>query len=126
MQASTPKVIVGWTEEKETEMSKPSKPVWSRVTFNFTDSLEHTFIDPEARYGYWTHADGSEGGGLWFERMVTRARAEDKDFQLALVDYDGCWELPAIIIQELKILGIFVDEEIETIVRLIDTLDLDS
>ena len=50
-------------------------------------------IDPTALYGYWEHKDGSEGGGLWFERT----EAGD----LELVDYDGDYALPRLVIAAL-------------------------
>jgi hypothetical protein len=50
-------------------------------------------IDPAALYGYWEHKDGSEGGGLWFERTETG--------DLELVDYDGDYVLPRLVIAAL-------------------------
>jgi hypothetical protein len=50
-------------------------------------------IDPAALCGYWEHKDGSEGGGLWFERT------ESGD--LELVDYDGHYTLPRLVIAAL-------------------------
>jgi hypothetical protein len=50
-------------------------------------------IDPAALYGYWEHKDGSEGGGLWFERT--------KAGELELVDYDGDYTLPRSVVAAL-------------------------
>jgi hypothetical protein len=50
-------------------------------------------IDPAALYGYWEHKDGSEGGGLWFERTETG--------DLELVDYDGDYVLPRLVVAAL-------------------------
>ena len=50
-------------------------------------------IDPAALYGDWEHKDGSEGGGLWFERTEAG--------ELELVDYDGDYTLPRSVVAAL-------------------------
>lgn len=60
-------------------------------------------IDPAARYGYFEHRDGSEGGGLWFEQ-------EDGE-PLALVDYDGVFSIPHQILAALRAQGITAGPE---------------
>ena len=59
-------------------------------------------VDPEAKYGYWERADGSEGGGLWFEPIGTK---------LDLMDYDGAGVLPRRIVGALIANGYSVDTE---------------
>jgi hypothetical protein len=58
-------------------------------------------IDTEARYGYWEHRNGSEGGGLWFEPTGP----------LQLVDYDGHYYLPAPVVRALLAAGVVVEPE---------------
>ena len=58
-------------------------------------------IDTAARYGYWEHRNGSEGGGLWLEPTGP----------LQLVDYDGNYYLPAPVVRALLAAGIVVDPE---------------
>lgn len=76
------------------------------MSYNFTiilhpwgESPEHgtVSIDPVARYGFWEHRDGTEGGGLWFEA-------------LELVDYDGAYALPRSVIAALRGAGYVLDE----------------
>ena len=58
-------------------------------------------VDPAAKYGYWEHKNGVEGGGLWF--------AGDKD-KLGLVDYDGTSDyLPVKVVRALREAGFTVD-----------------
>jgi hypothetical protein len=62
-------------------------------------------IDPAALYGYWEHKDGSEGGGLWFERTEAG--------ELELVDYDGDYELPRLVIAALCAAeGVIIPEDV--------------
>jgi hypothetical protein len=72
------------------------------TNYNFTiilrpwgENPEHgtVGIDPAALYGYWEHKDGSEGGGLWFERTEAG--------ELELVDYDGDYTLPRSVVAAL-------------------------
>lgn len=58
-------------------------------------------IDPAALYGYFEFPDGSEGGGLWFDR--------DANGKLDLVDYDGVYELPKKVVQALRDYGVYVE-----------------
>ena len=85
------------------------------TAYNFTTTL-HPWgenpergtvgIDPAALYGYWEHKDGSEGGGLWFERTETGG--------LELVDYDGDYALPRLVIAALCAAeGVIVDADFE-------------
>ena len=60
-------------------------------------------VDPAAKYGYWEHKNGVEGGGLWFV---------ETGGQLALTDYDGTSEyLPAKVVRALRGAGMLVDVE---------------
>jgi hypothetical protein len=61
-------------------------------------------IDSQALYGYWERRDGSEGGGLWFER---------RDGKLALVDYDGTACLGQSIVDALRENGVIADSEFD-------------
>jgi hypothetical protein len=62
-------------------------------------------IDQVELYGYWDHKDGSEGGGLWFERLDNN--------QLDLIDYDGDYVLPRLVIAALRSAGVSVDVDFE-------------
>lgn len=62
-------------------------------------------IDEDALYGYWEHKDGSEGGGLWFDRL--------SDGRLNLIDYDGDYMLPKPVIDALRLAGFVVDSDFE-------------
>lgn len=82
--------------------------------YNFTDTL-HPWgnnpergtvgIDPAALYGYFERKDGSEGGGLWFERTEAGG--------LELADYDGTACLPMAIITALRAHGVTVTPDFE-------------
>lgn len=85
----------------------------TRLSFIFNEIL-HPYgkdapgkigIDTIERYGYWEHADGSEGGGLWFDFI------ENKEEGFELVDYDGAAVLPRKIIEALRAADIEVDPE---------------
>lgn len=66
-------------------------------------------IDSCANYGYFTHADGSEGGGLWFDQDTS---APDGTIRMRLYDYDGVVALPAhVYITLLNHPLLIVDEE---------------
>jgi hypothetical protein len=54
-------------------------------------------IDTTAMYGYWERHDGSEGGGLWFDRAA--------DGTLSLTDYDGAGVLPRQVVSLLHAHG---------------------
>jgi len=60
-------------------------------------------IDDAMLYGYWEHADGSEGGGLWFYQLP--------DGRLELDDFDGDPALPRPVVTALTAHGIVVGEE---------------
>jgi hypothetical protein len=62
-------------------------------------------IDELELYGYWEHKDGSEGGGLWFDRL--------SDGRLNLIDYDGDYMLPHPVIDALRLAGFVVDVDFE-------------
>lgn len=51
-------------------------------------------IDPDQLYGYWLKPDGSDGGGLWFEK-TDEIGTTGIGQCLELMDYDGCYALPA-------------------------------
>ena len=59
-------------------------------------------IDTTALYGYFERKDGSEGGGLWFDRLA--------DNRLELADYDGLAVLPRSVVACLKAAGFVLDE----------------
>lgn len=62
-------------------------------------------IDSHSLYGYWERKDGSEGGGLWFERIEGGA--------LELVDYDGLACLPRSVVAALRAAGYVLDESFD-------------
>jgi hypothetical protein len=71
--------------------------------YNFTQTL-HPYgdapnvgvvgIDHAARYGYWEHRNGHEGGGLWFDRL--------DNGKLELRDFDGWYSLPPAVVTALR------------------------
>jgi hypothetical protein len=80
--------------------------------YNFTIELHpygldggKTGIDPVALYGYFERKDGSEGGGLWFDRAEGGA--------LELIDYDGVSCLAPKVITALRDAGVIVDADFE-------------
>lgn len=82
------------------------------TTYNFTTTLhpwgsEHGAIgiDHAALYGYFERKDGSEGGGLWFDRTEAGA--------LELSDYDGTACLPLAVIAALRSHGVTVAADFE-------------
>ena len=83
--------------------------------YNFTMILhpwgtEHgeVGIDPAALYGYWECKDGSEGGGLWFERLP--AGTAGYSTGLDLVDFDGAFDLPKSVKTALLAAGVYLDD----------------
>lgn len=62
-------------------------------------------IDPAARYGYFERKDGSEGGGLWFDKTEAGG--------LELVDFDGLPCLPSFVARALRAHGVTVDADFE-------------
>jgi hypothetical protein len=82
------------------------------TAYNFTITLHPygpeagvTGIDPTALYGYFERKDGSEGGGLWFERTEAGG--------LELSDYDGTACLPAAVTKALRAHGVTVTADFE-------------
>lgn len=82
------------------------------TAYNYTTTLHPyghghglTEIDPAALYGYFERKDGSEGGGLWFERTEAGG--------LELADYDGVTTLPRAIIDALRANGVTVTPDFE-------------
>ena len=67
-----------------------------------TDRKSPVLIDPVALYGYWERLDGTEGGGLWFQRLP--------DGRLELVDSDGSYELRQDIVRCLRSNGYVLDD----------------
>ena len=61
-------------------------------------AADRVHISPSMDYGYWHRADGSEGGGLWFKGKT-------------LTDYDGAFELPRVICDQIVSLGYEVGPE---------------
>ena len=80
------------------------------MTYNFNIKIDNgTYtieVDTAACYGYFEHNKfgDNDGGGLWF-------KAEDG--KLALVDYDGVYELPTKVIASLREAGYVVSEDFE-------------
>ena len=62
-------------------------------------------IDEAQMYGAWEYKDGTEGGGLWFERS--------DDGRLDLTDYDGAFSLPVSVVKALREANVSVDEIFE-------------
>ncbi len=62
-------------------------------------------IDEAAMYGGWDYKDGSEGGGLWFEKTSKG--------KLNLTDFDGSYALPKKVIEALRLAGFSVDADFE-------------
>lgn len=77
-------------------MTKPKITAPERYTILGTRCA----VDPKANYGFWERADGSEGGGLWFQ---------DKE----LTDYDGAFELPKVVAEELRAMGFVVGPDFD-------------
>mgnify|MGYP000382588145 CR=1 FL=1 len=82
------------------------------TAYNFTTTLhpwgpEHgeIGIDPTALYGYFERKDGSEGGGLWFERTEAGS--------LELSDFDGSACLPSYVTRTLRAAGFIVSPDFE-------------
>lgn len=73
--------------------------------WGFAPDMGIVEIDPVAMYGYFELRNGSEGGGLWFERTEGGA--------LELTDYDGQAILPKAVIAALRQSGITVDAGFE-------------
>lgn len=67
-------------------------------------------IDSSSLYGCWEHKDGTEGGGLWFQRELINGRL-DKKGPLELIDYDGAFSLPLPVIKSMRDHGIIIDED---------------
>ena len=55
------------------------------------------------RYGYFQNNITGTEGGLWFERLEGGV--------LALVDYDGVFELPREVVQTLRDMNLVVAED---------------
>lgn len=66
-------------------------------------------IDTAANYGYFEHNTlGDEcGGGLWL------GHDDDAPGQVALLDYDGTWELPKQVAAALRGAGYYVGTEFD-------------
>jgi hypothetical protein len=56
-------------------------------------------IDEQKKYGYFQHLELGEqvSGGLWFE--------DNNDESLRLVNFDGLFELPEIVMNALRVKG---------------------
>lgn len=74
---------------------------FKHVTFNGT--LEKDMFTDHVLSGYWEYKDGSEGGDLelW---------ANKKDNILEVNDFDGAYDLPSYVKEELKSLGVTIEE----------------
>lgn len=80
------------------------------MTYNFNISIKCNKggvieVDTVAAYGYFERLDGSEGGGLWFERCEIGSK------MLELVDYDGMAILPMRVITALRENGFYVSDD---------------
>ncbi len=73
--------------------------------WGFAPDMGIVEIDPVALYGYFELRNGSEGGGLWFERAEGGA--------LELLDYDGEVSLPKKVVAALRDGGVIVDSSFE-------------
>lgn len=65
-------------------------------------------IDTDALYGYWERKDGSEGGGLWFDRLP--AGTVGFAAGLDLIDFDGAFDLPKAVKTALVAAGVYLDK----------------
>ena len=84
-----------------------------------TDSAENVemdttiAIDPDHRYGGWYEAYDLETGGerFYVEGVLETLDTSDGDGNpgVALVGYDGCFELPDYIIKALEEKGVIID-----------------
>ena len=86
--------------------TKPEVSMSNQYNFDFRCYYKGfdggVFVDTAALYGYWEYKDGTEGGGLWFEKRP--------DGNLELLDYDGWYILPAYVATLLRESGFIVDE----------------
>ncbi len=84
----------------------PVKPAAYAFNENLKTSRHRAVaIDRDALYGYWERLDGSEGGGLWFERLG--------DGRLELIDYDGTTSLGWDVVACLRENGFVVGTEFD-------------
>lgn len=75
------------------------------VTLRPWGTVEHSGIveiDTHALYGAWEYKNGTEGGGLWFDRLANGS--------LELVDFDGAGVLPRAIVDAMRSAGFILDE----------------
>ena len=70
--------------------------------YDFNLTADRVGVDTQDRDGYKKSKDGSEDGGLWFER---------KGDTLQLVDFDGAGSLPPAIVSALRGLGLEVSDD---------------
>jgi hypothetical protein len=82
------------------------------VFYNFNVILQRNAqsqigIDTSKLYGYWERADGSEGGGLWFEPSTETKTG------LNLIDADGGYELPTAVVNTLHHNGFISDDTLD-------------
>jgi len=75
------------------------------TAYTFDTKLSRCAVDTKAAYGYWERKDGSEGGGLWF--------AHKADGTLELQDFDGAFELPVVVANELRAAGFVVGPDFD-------------
>ena len=70
-------------------------------------------IDPDHRYGGWYETYDIETGGHYFRAggVLETLDTSDGDGNpgVALVGYDGCFELPEYIIEALEDKGVIID-----------------
>jgi hypothetical protein len=66
-------------------------------------------VSPSTLFGYWEIKDGTEGGGLWFDRVETRGSVT-----LELIDFDGNYQLPGKVVEALRDAGFIVSEDFDS------------
>ena len=66
-------------------------------------------IDPDHQCGGWYETYDVESGGDRFYAGGVLETAHDEDGSVRLVGYDGCFELPEYITDELQKEGVIID-----------------
>jgi hypothetical protein len=90
-----------------------------KFTLNFKTTLPHVEmdtsieIDPRHQYGGWYETYDVETGGDRFYAAGVLETLDTSDGEgneaVALVGYDGCFELPEYIIEALEKKGVIID-----------------
>ncbi len=69
-------------------------------------------LDPEHRYGGWYEIYDIESGGQRFHVegvLEVWHEGDTSDGRVALIGYDGCWELPDYLIKALELKGVKIE-----------------